>query len=79
MPKEFKQEISYVLDEIENINNRNTIYISTWLAKRLAAECHSKKANEFKYFDEVYQNSISDKQFTSKCEYKEWIRNNIEE
>ena len=56
MPKEFKQEIFYVLDEIENINNRNTIYISTWLAKRLAAECHSKKANEVKYFDEVYQN-----------------------
>lgn len=48
VPKEFKQEISYVLDEIENINDRNTIYISTWLAKRLAVECHSKKANEFK-------------------------------
>ena len=79
MPKEFKQEISYVLDEIENINNRNTIYISTWLAKRLAVECHSKKANEFKYLDGMYQNSISDKQFASKRECKEWIKNNIEE
>ena len=79
MPKEFKQEISYVLDEIENINDRNTIYISIWLAKRLAVECHSKKANEFKYFDGMYQNSISDKQFASKRECKEWIKNNIEE
>lgn len=56
MPKEFKKKIFYVLDEIENIDGKNAIYISIWLAKRLTAECHSKKANEFKYFDEVYQN-----------------------
>lgn len=43
-------EISYTLEEIENTDDRNTIYISSWLAKRLAIECHSDKANKFKNF-----------------------------
>ena len=38
-----------------------------------------KNVHCFKDFDGMYQNSISDKQFASKREYKEWIRNNIEE
>lgn len=45
-----KDEISYILDEIENTDDRNSIYISSWLAKRLALECHSDKANKFKNF-----------------------------
>lgn len=48
--KKIMEEISYILDEIENTDDRNTIYISSWLAKRLATECHSDKANKFKNF-----------------------------
>ena len=48
--QEIQEEISYILDEIENTDDRNTIYISSWLAKRLAIECHSDKANKFKNF-----------------------------
>ena len=43
-----KEEITYILNEIENTDDRNSIYISSWLSKRLAIECHSEKANRFK-------------------------------
>lgn len=43
-----QEEINYVLDEIENTDDRNSIYMSSWLSKRLAIECHSEKANRFK-------------------------------
>lgn len=43
-----KEEITYILDEIENTDDRNSIYMSSWLSKRLAIECHSEKANKFK-------------------------------
>lgn len=45
-----KEQIEYILDEIENADDRNTIYVSSWLAKRLAVECHSEKAMKFKNF-----------------------------
>lgn len=45
---EIKEEITYILDEIENTDDRNSIYMSSWLSKRLAIECHSEKANKFK-------------------------------
>lgn len=44
------EEINYILDEIENTDDRNSIYMSSWLSKRLALECHSEKANRFKNF-----------------------------
>ena len=43
-----KDEITYILEEIENTDDRNSIYMSSWLSKRLAIECHSEKANRFK-------------------------------
>ena len=45
-----KEEIVYIIDEIDNTDDRNAIYISSYLAKRLALECHSDKANKFKNF-----------------------------
>lgn len=48
VPKEIQEEITYILDEIENTDDRNSIYMSSWLSKRLALECHSEKANRFK-------------------------------
>ena len=56
-----EEEINYILDEIENTDDRNTIYISSWLAKRLAVECHSERAMKFKNFlvslDEARENN----------------------
>jgi hypothetical protein len=53
------EEISSTLDEIENTDDRNTIYMSNWLSKRLALECHSEKAGKYKTFlvtlDEDFQ------------------------
>lgn len=48
VPEENKEEIKNVLEEIENGDDRNTIFISSWLAKRLATECNSETANQFK-------------------------------
>lgn len=45
-----KNEIKYILDEIENTDDRNSIYMSSWLSKRLAMECHSEKAMQYKNF-----------------------------
>lgn len=44
------KEITYVLDEIENTDDRNSIYMSSWLTKRFAMECKGTKAMEYKNF-----------------------------
>lgn len=55
-------QITYILDEIENTDDRNSIYMSSWLSKRLAIECHSEKANRFKNWlvslDEARENGV---------------------
>ena len=60
MDKKYLEEITYILDEIENADDRNSIYMSSWLSKRLALECHSEKANRYKNFlvslDEAREN-----------------------
>ncbi|ACA54154.1 hypothetical protein FDC45_13120 [Clostridium botulinum] len=48
--RKYSEEIQYILDEIENTDDRNTIYMSSWLSKRLALECHSEKAMRYKNF-----------------------------
>ena len=47
---QYLDEIQYILDEIENTDDRNSIYMSSWLSKRLAMECHSEKAMQYKNF-----------------------------
>ena len=44
----YKEEIFNVIESIEEADDRNSIYISKWLAKRIATECHSQTAMEFK-------------------------------
>ncbi len=56
------KEINYILDEIENTDDRNTIYMSTWLSKRLALECHSEKAMRYKTFLVTLDESREDNQ-----------------
>lgn len=48
--QEYIDEIDYILDEIENTDDRNSIYMSSWLSKRLAMECKSDKAMKYKNF-----------------------------
>jgi len=48
--KKYLAEINYILNEIENTDDRNLIYMSTWLTKRLALECHSQTAMRYKNF-----------------------------
>lgn len=68
-------EITYILDEIENADDRNSIYMSSWLSKRLALECHSEKANRFKNWlvslDEARENG----QLISTAIDEEVVRN----
>jgi hypothetical protein len=44
------EEIQYALEEIENSDDRNSIYMSSWLSKRMAMECNSEKAMKYKNF-----------------------------
>lgn len=59
----YKEEIIKVLEEIEDVDDKNSIYISSWLGKRLALECHSKQAMRYKNFlvtmDEERENGKS--------------------
>lgn len=63
-PVKLKEEIDYILDEIDNIDDRNTIYMSSLLSRRLAMECSSPKAMEYKDYlatlDEEVQNGNVD-------------------
>lgn len=64
-----------ILDEIENTDDRNTIYISSWLAKRLAVECRSESEMKFKNFlvslDESRENNQSS--FLKGLQYQQFL------
>lgn len=47
-PQNYKEEIQYILEEIENGEDRNSIYMSRWLTSMLAMECHNSKSMEYK-------------------------------
>lgn len=54
------EEIEYILNEIENSDDRNSIFMSNWLTRRLAMNCNSSKAESYKNYlatlDEKYSN-----------------------
>jgi len=50
MSPQYIEEIDFILEEIENTDDRNSIYMSSWLSKRLAMESHSEKAMKYKDF-----------------------------
>lgn len=61
---QYMEEINYVLDEIENGEDRNAIYMSRYLTSLLAMECNSPKATEYKSWlaklDENYSKGTLD-------------------
>lgn len=58
--QKYIEEIDYILNEIEETDDRNLIFMSRYLTSRFAMECHSTKANEYKSWlaqlDEKYSN-----------------------
>lgn len=48
LPREFQEEVRKILIEIDESDDRNSIYVSNWLAQRIATECKSQTAMEFK-------------------------------
>ena len=48
LPQDIVDEVNYTLDEIENIDDRTSIFISRRLTSLLAMECHNDKAMEYK-------------------------------
>ena len=55
---QYIEELTNILEELENGDDRNSIYMSRYLTSRLAMECHSDKANKYKDWlsklDEAY-------------------------
>jgi hypothetical protein len=47
---QYIEETRYILDEIENADDRTQIFMSSWLSKRMAMECSSEKAMAYKNF-----------------------------
>lgn len=58
--EQYIKEIKYILEEIENADDRTQIYMSRYLTSMLAMECHNNKAMEYKSWlaklDESYSN-----------------------
>lgn len=58
--QKYTEEIDYILNEIENTDDRNSIYMSRYLTSMLAMECHNEKATQYKSWlaklDEKYSN-----------------------
>ena len=74
VPPQIEDEINNILIEIDEADDRNSIYVSSWLAKRLATECHSQTAMEFKNWlvtlDEARENGalIPNEKYITKKE-----------
>ena len=47
LPQYIVDEIQQVLIDIDEVDDRNSIYVSNWLAQRIATECKSQTAMEF--------------------------------
>ena len=61
---QYIDEINYILDEIDNCDNRNEIYMSRWLTSRLAMECNNDKANKYKNWLATLDESYSKGELT---------------
>ena len=57
-PPQYIEELNQLLEDIENVDDRKTIFASQWVTSRLAMECRNDKAMRYKNFlatlDEAY-------------------------
>lgn len=63
------KEISYILNEIEETDDRNSIYASRWLTSRLALECNNDKAKKYKNWLATLDESYSKGELTTNNQY----------
>ena len=83
VPPQIEEEINNVLTEIDETDDRNSIYVSSWLAKRLATECHSQTAMEFKNWlvtlDEARENGalIPNEKYITKKEVQTLVEDTV--
>lgn len=83
VPPQIEEEINNVLIEIDETDDRNSIYVSSWLAKRLATECHSQTAMEFKNWlvtlDEARENGalIPNEKYITKKEVQTLVEDAV--
>jgi len=60
--QKYKEELEYIMNEIEETDDRNSIFMSSYLSKRMAMECKSPKAMAYKTFladlDEKRENGL---------------------
>lgn len=81
--QQIEDEINNILIEIDEADDRNSIYVSSWLAKRLATECHSQTAMEFKNWlvtlDEARENGalIPNEKYITKKEVQTLVEDTV--
>ena len=63
------KEINYILNEIEETDDRNSIYASRWLTSRLALECNNDKAKKYKNWLATLDESYSKGELTTNNPY----------
>lgn len=47
VPPQYIEEINYIIDEIENGDDRNGVYCSRYITSRLAMKCNNDRANKY--------------------------------
>ena len=50
IPPQYLEELNQILEDIDNVDDRKTIFVSRWVTSRLAMECKNDKAMRYKNF-----------------------------
>ena len=64
LPQDIVDEVNYTLDEIENTDDRTSIFISRRLTSLLAMECHNDKATAYKTWLATLDEKVSEQGVT---------------
>ena len=50
VPPQYLEELNQILEDIDNVDDRKTLFVSRWVTSRLAMECKNDKAMRYKNF-----------------------------
>ena len=50
VPPQYLEELKQILEDIDNVDDRKTLFVSRWVTSRLAMECKNDKAMRYKNF-----------------------------
>ena len=73
LPREFQEEVQKILIEIDESDDRNSIYVSNWLAQRIATECKSQTAMEFKNWLVTLNTTIQENNYVTTSQFNSLI------